>query len=43
MQNNGFQTFNVGMMAFTPIVGLVLGFDWAKQMDLKDEEKHDTI
>ena len=39
MQDNGFETFNVGMMAFTPFIALVLGYDWAKQMDKKDEEE----
>lgn len=39
MQDNGFETFNVGMMAFTPIITFVLGFDWARQMDLRDEEE----
>ena len=36
MQDNGFETFNVGMMAFTPTIGFVLGLDWARQQDKKD-------
>lgn len=39
MQDNGFATFNIGMMAFTPVIGLVLGYDWARQMDKKFEEE----
>lgn len=38
MQDNGFETFNVGMMAFTPTIAFVLGLDWARQMDLRGEE-----
>jgi hypothetical protein len=38
MQDNGFETFNVGMMAFTPFIAFVLGYDWVRQMDLRDEE-----
>ena len=35
MQDNGFETFNVGMMAFTPFIAFALGYDWARQMDKK--------
>jgi len=33
LQDNGFSTFNIGMMAFTPFIAFVLGLDWAIQQE----------
>lgn len=35
LQDNGFSTFNIGMMAFTPFIAFVLGLDWAIQQEKK--------
>jgi len=33
LQDNGFSTFNIGMMAFTPFIAFLLGLDWAIQQE----------
>ena len=43
-QENGFDIFNVGMMAITAILAFVFGFDWASEQTRKmEEEECDTI
>ena len=39
MQDKGFEIFNIGMMAFTPVTGLILGYDWAIQIDKKYDKQ----
>ena len=38
-QEHGFEIFNVGMMAITPVLAFILGYDWASEQARKEEER----